>query len=554
MAETISDKARKEIERLRSEHPDYEENKSVWKFLLLAYEGGKKYVSSDNLFKHQREHWDDYNDRLVRATYANYCQPLVDFVPEFIYSQGVQRKAPKALSDVFDKFKQNVDRSGTALDPFMETVAEEARIFGHTWVGLDKVEKPSELANEEISDAKAEELGIKVPYFYHVRPLEVLDWVTDQFGNFLYIKRKEVYWEKKGAYDFRKIEKYTEWYKDMVHVSRIDITTPEEEKLLPKIKRPNTYSAIPFVQFFYKRSKFNKDLGVSFLNDIGYQNRQVFNLTSLIDEFAYRQCFNILAMEMNSALPTRDRTDGRIGTSNVLWVPREAKHLPQYISPASDPAQFIQSERSSVIKEMYRQAAQDIMAEVFAGGDVPSADAQKQAFARTIPMIAKMADMMQFGEGIMWNLWASMQQEKWAEESGVVAYRDDYSVTNVQDLLLSLSTIFNNLKVLTPTFIREEWKRVIREFDGKIDAKTLEEIHKEIDAISDQELVDGYKMQDVKAAPGMPSTANMLQGRAQKALGTDKKISQATGNKAATKEKTPDANRRVKKKAPDPDN
>ena len=540
----LTDYQKKEIERLRSEHDDYTAAKENWEFFLMAYEGGKDYVSRDTLFKHQREHQEDYTDRLARAVYANYCQPLVDFVPEFIYSQGVNRKPPKSLEKTYDLFKQNVDRAGTAMDSFMESVAEEARIFGHTWVGIDKLQKPAG-EPEEISDARAEELGLKIPYLYHVRPLEVLDWVTDNFGNYIYLKRKDVYWERVGARRrYRKVERYTEWELDQVTVSKIDITE-EEHKLLPKKRYANAWKLIPFVQFFYKRSKFKKDMGVSFLNDIAYQNNHVFNLSSLISEFLYRQCFNVLAMEQDSSAPTRDRADGRVGTSNVIWVPKNAEHMPEYITPPVDPAEFIQSERSIAVKEMFRQAAQDIMAEVFAGGDVPSADAQKQAFARTIPMIAKMADMMQFGEMTLWSIWAKMQDKDWT--GGTIAYRDDYSVTNVMDLLLQLSTIFNNLKVLSPTFIRTEWRRIIQEFDGKIPPEILSKIHEEIDAMSDEDITTPYKLAAAnnKAIGGVPSTANLAQGANQKGR-TDRQISLATGNNASNKERNPDANRRAR--------
>lgn len=541
-----TDREQKEIERLRSEHPDYKELKEQWEFFLLAYEGGKRYVSDQTLFKHQREHQEDYQDRLERAYYTNYCQALVDFVPEFIYSQGVSRQAPKGLQPIFDKFKANVDRSGTALDPFMELVAEEARIFGHSWVGLDKLPAPE---GETLSLARAEELGLTVPYFYHVRPLEILDWVNDQFGNPLYMKRKETFWEKSGKRGtFRHVERYTEWYQDRIDISRIDITE-DHERLLPRVKKANDWGIIPFVPFFYKRSKFNKDLGVSMLTDLAYQNRAIFNQTSYLEEFLARQCFNVLAMEQSTAVPTRDRADGRIGTSNVIWIPRDAKHAPEYISPPVEPAEFIQNERAHIVKEMFRQAAQDILSEILSKGETPSGDAQKQAFSRTIPMIAKQADMMQSGEGLLWSMWAKLQKKDW--EDGTVSYRDDYGITNLQDLLLQLSTIFNNLKVLPPSFIRAEWKRIIREFDGKLTPEEMKKILSEIDGLSDEEIVEGYKMDtlqakaDIKATEGVPSTANLIQGREQKQLGTDKKIGARQKSRAATKEANPDAHRRA---------
>lgn len=544
MSAELTEAQKKELERLRSEHPDYTEMKDEWTFFLLAYEGGSKYVSDKTLFRHQREHPDDFRDRLERAYYTNYCQALVDFVPEFIYSQGVSRTPTKDIKPIFDNFKNNVDRSGTALDAFMEMVAEEARIFGHTWVGVDKPQIPAEDQNgTPLSLARAEQLQLTVPYFYHVRPLEVLDWVTDQFGNYLYMKRKEIYWEQGSRRGFRKIERYTEWYLDQIIVSKIDITDEPNPRLLPKQKLPNAWGLIPFVQFFYKRSKFNKDFGVSFLNDIAYQNRAVFNQTSYLEEFLARQCFNVLAMEQSTQVPTRDRADGRIGTNNVLWVPKASTFEPKYIAPPTEAAQFIQSERENAVREMYRQAAQDILSEVFGNGVAPSADAQKAAFSRTIPMIAKQAELMQSGEQSLWGVWAKLQDQDWGE--GIIAYRDDYSITNLQDLLLQLSTIFTNLKVLPPTFIREEWKRVIKEFDGKIPPEQMSAIMAEIDKLSDQELIDGYKLADIKATAGVPSTANLIQGREQKQLGTDNKIGARQKSRAATKEANPDANRRT---------
>jgi hypothetical protein len=107
--------------------------------------------------------------------------------------------------------------------------------------------------------------------------------------------------------------------------------------------------------------------------------------------------------------------------------------------------------------------------------------------------------------------------------------------------------IFNSAKLTVPSFVREEWKRIVREFDGKIPHEQLEKIFSEIDKLSDEKIKDMFMSPaDMKAAAGIPATGNMIQGKAQKTLGSDKKISAATGNKAATKEKAPDANKKAK--------
>lgn len=541
-----TDKNRKEIDRLRRTSPEYDQHLQHWRFCLKAYEGGPSYIGEDTLFKHTREHWMDYQDRLKRAHYANYCQPLVDFVPEFIFNNPIDRVPPEDLIDEYEQFKHNVDRSGTEINMFMQRLAEEMRIFGMCFVQIDKVEVPSTIDRASLSVQRAQELGLNMPYLIMVRPLEVLDWSADSFGQFTYLKRIEYIQRRNADMSVSSIERYHEWTPEAFQISEIDASDPEDPQLIGIVNDgPNRWKQVPFIPAYFRRSKANRDIGVPFLQDIAYQNRHVFNMTSLIDEFLYRQAFNVLAMEKDTSIPVRDQVDGEIGTSNVLEVPKGATHLPKYVTPPVAPAQFIQKERMAAIQEMYRQASQDIMSELFNGGSSRSGDQSKQAFARTIPVIAKMADELQMTEISIFRLWSRMLNKNWGD--GKVAYKDDYSITQFQDLVLQLSMIFNQLHVISPTFIREEWKRIVREFDGRLPDDVRRQIYAEIDKLSDDELQQMFVVQpaDQKAAPGLPSTANMLQGNAQTQLGTDKAISMATGNKASTKEKTADANKRA---------
>jgi hypothetical protein len=534
-----------EIIRLRSRCADYDRNIGHWLFLLRSYEGGPDYIGGDTLFKHRREHSSDYEQRLRRAHYQNYCQPLVDFVPEFIFSQGVEREAPSGLTVQYEKFKANCDRAGTPLNAFMQQVGEDARIFGMTFVHVDKLPLPENMDPEEISVQRMSELQLEAPYLINVRPMEVLDWRTDERGNYLYLKRVQYMTRLDGNEDVIDVERYTEWKPLSFMISEVDVTDPEKPKLLFQDKSTNKWKVVPFIPAFYKRKKSNKDLGQSFLQDIAYQNNHVFNLTSLIDEFLFRQCFNILALPTRALVPTKEQVDGDIGTGTVIEIPEESKQKPEYLTPPSDPAKFIQSERSETIAEMYRQAAQDVMSELFGGGQSPSGDSKKQSFARTVPVINKTADMLEQVEQKVTTLWSKMQGKDWAD--GKISYKDDYSITNLLDLLLQLSQIFNSVRLNAPTFVREEWKRVVREFDGKIPHDTVEKIFNEIDKMSDADIKDLFKTPaDIKAEMGIPSTGNLTQGKKQTRLGSDKRITAATGSKAATKESAPDANKRAK--------
>lgn len=542
---TKAERERSEILRLRSKGSDYIANENHWRFLMASYEGGPLYVNEGTLFKHQREHRRDYDDRLKRAHYQNYCQPLVDFVPEYIFSQGVERHPAKGLESQFGLFLKNCDRAGTSLDSFMQARGEDVRIFGMCHIQVDKLPVPEGEDPGEISVQRAADLGINAPYLIAINPLEVLKWQIDSRGNYLYLKRVEYLSDVDTFGNVTPLERYTEWTPKIHRVSVIDVS----DRLNPSMRQwgapeVNLLHLVPFVSAFYKRGKSNKDIGQSFLQDIAYQNRHIFNLTSLLDEFLFRQCFNMLVMPMRSQVPTKEQIEGDLGTNNVLEVPQDAVHKPEYISPPVAPAQFIQEERRETIQEMYRQAAQDLMQELSGNGrSQNSAQAQKQQFSRTIPVINKTADVLEFAENRIMDLWAKLQGELW---TGKIAYKDDYSITNLLDLLLQLGMIFNTIKLQSPTFVREEWKRVIREFDSKLDPDAMDKILIEINAITDDQIMQMFaNSQDVKATVSVPSTSNMLGGAVQENLASDKNISAATGSNAHVKEGTADKNHKA---------
>ena len=528
----------KELERLYTVSPTYAERSEHWRFLAQAYEGGPAYISEKTLFKHEREHEDSYKDRLARAHYWNYCTSLNDFVPDFIFRDPAERSADESIKNEFNAFVLDVDRMGTTLPQFMRRVSEEARLYGLIWIACDKPAIPAGTPATTMSLQQAREQNLDKPYWYIVRRPEVLDFDVDQFGSYTYLKRLVSRRERKGN-DWVLLDRVIEWTQLDVLTTTIDVTDPKKKRIVKRERLNHTWHKVPFVPVFNRRSKFMYDEGVSFLEDIAYQNREVFNLTSLLGEFLARQCFNVLVMEQDTAIPTRSTTAGEIGTANVLEIPKGVQNPPAYLSPPVDPAQFVQSEREAVVREMYRQAVQDVANEIFGG---TSGEAQNQALGRAVPNIARLADELQLAETKSLTLWAEMSNREW---KGKISYRRDYSISTLMDMVLQLSGILNNLKILPPRFIREQWLRVIREFDGRLDPDAMTEIENQIKALSDEELVDRYMPPEPPASEMMPTSANLMQGKTQEAYGTDKGRSLATGDRSATKEGARDAQRRT---------
>ena len=477
------DAARREIERLRSKSDLYVKFAPLWHFFLQAYEGGRAMAAVEHIFRHPREHPDDFQERAKRLYYHNYCYPLVDFFTTFIYTETIQRSGGKNAA-WFNEFITDVNQKGDSISDFMMMVSDESQIFGMTYVLVDAPSRTSRtvvkggeaVAVQTLADERA--AGIK-PYWVTVRPTEVYDWVTDSFDRFTYLKRVEHQTRIKPDMSKQKIERYSEWTADSIAVSEVDVTIQEEPVLLSSKKMiDNELGSIPFIVARYKRSKTDKFMGLSFLNDIAWINREVMNLTSLLQEFLYRQCFNILTMEEDPNVPEIEQMQGEISTANMLKHAAGTK-APSYVTPPVAPAKFLAEERASNVMAMYKIAAQDTVNDLF-NGSKSSGFSKAQSFQTTVPKIATRADTLQACEHTLLRLTCKYIGKEW---DGTIKYKDHYQITNLTDTLAQLSTMFKDLQIPSKTFAQEQMKRVIHEFDGKMSADQMEKVYKEIDTL-----------------------------------------------------------------------
>jgi hypothetical protein len=246
-------------------------------------------------------------------------------------------------------------------------------------------------------------------------------------------------------------------------------------------------------------------MGLSFVRDLAMDNIAVMNLTSLLDEFLYKQCFNILAMEMDTDLPKADQEDGAMGTSNTLLFPKGAK-TPLYITPSSEPANKISEERGTIVAEMYRRAAQDTVNELFNGGG-SSGFSKAQSFRTTVPRIANRAEILETFEIQMFQLTYEYMGETW---DGKIAYKDHYEITNISDALAQMQTLFSELLIPSPTFAKEEMLRMVSLFDGKLAPDVLKQIRNEIKTADMTEWSDLQKLHYLGRAATSPDVGTAL--------------------------------------------
>lgn len=466
----LTSKQNAELNRLRFENEDYVEYAPQWSFYLSAYEGGPEFASSRNLFKHTRETQFDFDDRCKRLHNLNYCEPLVDFFTNFIFSEVIERNGG-INKNFYEEFRQNVNLRGDDIDCFMRGVSDDSQIFGMSYIIVD-----TPVVDNATILTKADELKNNIrPYWTLVKPDEIKDWVTDSFGTYKYIKRVQLL-RITDVTGIVSIERYTEFYENVVDITDVDVTNPTKPIIKPKQSIPNSLGEIPVVVARYKKSKKNPIMGLSFIRDFAYNNREILNLTSLLQEFLYRQAFNILARQSDSTINEADQHDGVIGTANVMDYPIGAKE-PSYISPPAEPAKFIQDERTRIKNEMFTRAAQDALNELF-NGESASGFSQAQSFSKTVPFISSRADELEDVENTLMTLTMKWLGKTW---DGKIKYKDRYELTNLTDAITQFQMLVRDLQIPSETFVKSELKRLVHEYDGKLPSETLASVDSEIE-------------------------------------------------------------------------
>jgi hypothetical protein len=504
---SLKDEVKQELQRLLSTHTLYDLYATEWDFNLSAYEGGRDFINETNLHKHPREHAEDYQARLKRAHYHNYCERLVDFFTEFIFAETIDRNGGNQAA-FFDEFIKDVNKKGENIESFGKQVCSDFQIFGMVYVLVDAPPKDPTVVQTKLDEKLA---GLR-PYWVLIRPTEILDWATDEFDKFQYIKRIQPLEVFQGNVK-RKLVRFTEWLPEVIQVTDVDITDEKNPKIIKAAPITNELKAIPIEVARYKRSKRNKFMGNAFLRDLALNNLDVFNITSLEQEFLYKQCFNVLAMEKDANLTIGESTDGEWGVSNVIYFPQGGKP-PQYITPSAEPAKYMMENRVNCVNEMYKRAAQDMVNELF-NGHKSSGYSKAMSFSTTIPQIASRAETLENLEIRLMQWTMKYMNQEW---DGKIKYKDRYEVTNVTDAIAQLTMLFKDCQMPSETFVKEELKRLIHEYDGKLPSEVLDKIHKEIDAMDYEEWTDTQKLAYVGRAAMAPE-AELAFGQPQSAAG-----------------------------------
>jgi len=330
-------------------HPDYDKLINKWNLYLYAYEGGQEYIDwggENVLYRHPRENIGDYNFRQERAIYESISQTVI-----YVYQSHIRRKGVKGRESTnkeYETFKLDVDLEGHDLDFFLlERVFSSTQVFGFSYVTVDF---PANEVSEIQTEYERKERDVR-PYLINYYPTEAINWKWNK-GQFDWIVFKEkLITGNDDPLDINskreEQELYKVWTKDYWALldGKLNLISggPDEGQ--------HQWGGVPVILFVNRESLlYNLPICRSALKTIAEIDRKIFNLSSLLDEFLYRQCFLQLVLDKE--------TLGQIielGTARAFPVDEEALK-PYFLEPPTGAGEFIVKERNNLIDSAYRHA------------------------------------------------------------------------------------------------------------------------------------------------------------------------------------------------------
>jgi hypothetical protein len=441
-------------------HPEYDWHLPDWSFFLNAYEGGRNFTSNPlYLFTHQREDAEDRAFRMRRVAYYNYARSVVDLFTSHLYRREVTRETESRL---YTRFLDDSDGRGTSIASFMRTrVAPMAFVLGMAYVVVDRQQAAAEFGTlaEEI------EAGA-LSYATLVLPQDVVNWSEDATGALEWIVIRESSAPAHGPADAAPAPacRYRVWTRDRWFLLDEDgspLSPPGPEGAEHSLGR------VPVVRVYNERSVLHPGMGVSLIADIAPISRRIYNLSSLLDEFLYKQCFSFLAWP-------GEITPETIGANNVAQFDPQSGASPLYVSPPTDPAAFLESQIEKNVAEIFRLARLE-----YASVGAESGVAKAYDFHDASSVLARKAAAFERAEEEIADVFFLWVRE---EPRCTIAYPREFAVRSLdKELEESMMLISAGI---SEKFSRKLKKQLVRKVLPNLPARDAAEIDREIDGVN----------------------------------------------------------------------
>jgi len=490
------------------EHPLYIDNLDLWDMYLDAAMGGDNFINDDYILTHRLEDTDDYNDRVERGYYLNFCDAIPSIYNSYIFKAGVERPPDKTL----EKFRENVDGRNTTISDYVKKLGYYSSIFGviHALVDMPYLNK-SVISKRDLEEHKL------YPYCSIIYPMQLVDWSLDRYGNFRWVVIKSTYYKdidpgiERVQEDHYKLITTTDW-----RVENEDGIIVTFDDGAPA-KGDNKLGIVPIVTMYHKDINDDK-VGESMIKDIVYVNRTILNWCSCIDEQIERQTFSQLVVPDDGSLAEASETEDdplkKLGTAHAYTFPADATHPPRFISPDTSTIRVIWDLVVDHIKEMYRMGGlQGGTSDLYTSRSgrqsqmsfmgVNSSIAEKSArYEKFENAISKLAYLQLSGDV------SKYESVKYPSEFDVVALSEEVdSLFKIMERNFSgvlnktmMKNVARRVTPLAPQSIRKEIEDEIDSGDGRVETIKTNNIDSELrgDGNPNTSLGDSYKTKSDK--------------------------------------------------------
>ena len=458
-------------EQIEDYNDIYEKYSTDWDFFEQSYIGGRRYITNQNLFRHSREDQDDFNIRMKRSPYINYCRPIIDIYTSFIF--GIETNiARNTENEIYRSFIEDADYQGHNMHTFMEQVATFAMVYGHVGVVVDMPQ--SEMDIISMADLQATDIR---PYCTWYDAKNITNWRMDKFNQLLWVRLRELdyadidpFVEQSSDYNYQyRTWTRTGWY---LHDSDGNLKESGDHGL----------GVVPFISVQFKENPIDEFVGMSRLTDIAPINRLLTNVISYIEEFVSKQAFPFLATPDDPiGAGIQQEEEQVISSSNVYQFPAGSQP-PQYVSPPTDPATFMREFASDyLVKEMLRLAHLEFreLAE-------QSGVAKQYDFHQLNQVLVRFSRTLEATETKMARVF-----DKWmnTETDYEVDYPDDFQTNPVQMAIENGLEIRKLMGDKSPTFVNAHLRKLMEQLEPKLSSEIQRIIDAEMDESTQTELI-----------------------------------------------------------------
>jgi len=164
-------------------HPLYDKNIDLWGLYYASAQGGENFINDANLFSHRLEDSEDYQERLDRAYFLNFCDTIPTIYNSYIFKSEIERKPDLIL----DLFRRNVDGIGTDISEFTKRVGYLASVYGVVHVLVDMPQEVTKAKRTKAKGLSRADTKNITPYVSVIHPTKLKDWSVDAFGKFRWV-------------------------------------------------------------------------------------------------------------------------------------------------------------------------------------------------------------------------------------------------------------------------------------------------------------------------------------------------------------------------------